>query len=69
MRRSKVQLWADMERDLSEQARYTEDDLKKNVILPIFRAIKRLSSVPAPGMNKVDGVVERGHEDCLERLA
>ena len=72
MSRSNAQLWAGRERAVSELAREAEDGFNRNDLRPAYRAIKRLSSVPAPAASTLlrdDGTVVMGHEGCRERLA
>ena len=69
VRRSKAQLRTNKERVVSELVRETEDGFNRNNLRPAYRAIKRLSSVPAPAVStllKEDGTVVMGHEGCRE---
>ena len=57
---------------MSKLAREAEDGFNRNNLRPAYRAIKRLSSVPAPAVSTLlrdDGTVVMGHEGCRERLA
>ena len=57
---------------MSELARAAEEGFNMNNLRPAYRAIKRLSSVPAPAVSTLlrdDGTVVMGHEGCRERLA
>ena len=56
MNRIKVQLRADRERVTSELSREAGDGFNRNNLQPAFRAIKRLFSVPAPGVNTLHNV-------------
>ena len=51
MKRNKAQLRAGRERAVSELAREAEDGFNRNDLRPAYRAIKRLSSVPAPSVS------------------
>ena len=57
---------------MNSVAREAEDVFNRNDHGPAFWAIKRLSPLPAPGVNmllKVDGTVILGHEGCRARHA
>ena len=72
VKRNKAQLRAVRERVVSELAGEAEDGFNRNDLRPAYRAIKRLSSVPAPAVStllKDDGTVVMGHEGCREPLA
>ena len=69
MKRSKVQHWTDWERVISKIVREPDDSFNRNNLQLIFRVIKRLSSMSAPGLNtflKVDRTTVVGHKGCRE---